>query len=663
MATTPGTITNFTTKSNGVLDIGGNPYFVETAAKSYSLTEPDAQTLQFEIQPGDHAYFDGSNVDRAEVDGAANGYIPTNTPVNISYQFMVQANGANGSFTNTANWFVTAEMHNADKISGVSTSPPFAVQLAGDHLQIVARYCAPGGNPSNSSSDLKMLTLWTDPNPIQTGQYANIQIQANVSNTSAGYLEVSVNGTQVVNYHGPLGYGTPTYWEEGLYRNAGPTQTVTADFRNLSITTGSAAVSGGSGGTTTTGTGTGSTSTTGSSGGSTSSGSTTGTGSGSTSSGSGTTPPKGTGSGTVGTGASGGATPPKVTGSGTGVGTGASGGATPPKGTGSGTVGTGASGGATPPKGTGSGTVGTGASGGATPPKVTGSGTGVGTGASGGATPPKVTGSGTGVGTGASGGATPPKVTGSGTGVGTGASGGVTPPKIPVLSVADHSLSVSPGKGVALGIGVTVPNKGDAVTVHVAGLAKYETITDKLDHKTFSGSSISLTAAEVNSGLTLTSHYRGHGDPSTTLSVTATDSTGKPVTTAAQTITVKDPPATVASSGTSSGSTTSKPGTPVTGSSSGHHHHHHHFAHWFGHHSGFAPIATTLSDAGASKSAATSKVGTATDSAASAGAKSYALLNQMMAGDSGHDAHFAQVATASTASLQHSVTSLTKPLH
>ena len=534
---TTGTITNFTTASNTVLDIGGDPYFVETAAKSYSLTEPDAQTLQFEIKPGDHAYFDGSNVDRAEVDGAAKGYIPTNTPVNISYQFMVQPNGANGSFTNTANWFVTAEMHNADKITGVSTSPPFAIQLAGDHLQVVARYCAPGGNPSNSSSDLKMLTLWTDPNPIQTGQYANIQIQANVSNTSAGYLEVSVNGTQVVNYHGPLGYGTPTYWEEGLYRNSGPAQTVTADFRNLEITTGSAA------------------------------------------------------SNPTGTGASGGTTPPKVT--------------------------------------TGTGTVGTGASGGATPPKVT---------------------------------------TGTGT-VGTGASGGVTPPKVPVLSVADHSLSVSPGHGVALGIGVTVPNKGDAVTVHVAGLPRYETITDKLDHKTFSGSSISLTAAEVNSGLTLTSHYRGHGDPSSTLSVTATDSTGKPVTSAAQTITVKDPPATVASSGTSSsGSTTSKPVTSPSNSSHDHDHwsghHHHHFAHWSGHHSGFAPVATTLSEAGASKSAATtSKVVTATDSVGSAGAKSYALLNQMMAGASGHDSHFAQVATASTASLQQSATSLTKPLH
>ena len=123
---------------------------------------------------------------------------------------------------------------------------------------------------------------------------------------------------------------------------------------------------------------------------------------------------------------------------------------------------------------------------------------------------------------------------------------------------------------------------------------------------------------------------------------------------------------------------------PGTGSNSGHgnwwgHERHNsggqasqnggHFDHgqWFGHHPDFAPVATTLSDAGASKSAATPSVGTAADSvgsaAASVGAKSYALLNQMLAGDFGHNSHFAQMATASTASLQQAATSLTKPLH
>ncbi|MEH2516376.1 hypothetical protein V1279_001949 [Bradyrhizobium sp. AZCC 1610] len=226
----------------GLVDIGGDRYWVETAGKSYSLTNPDPQTLRFEIQAGDKASYDyanGAACDRSQIDGSAGGHMPVGTPVNINYQFMLEPNGPNGSFTNTARWFVTGEMQS----TAYGASPPFAIELKGDHLQVVARYVRPGGNPSNGSSDLKMLTLWTDPNPIQTGQYHNIQIQTNVSNNSSGYLQVSVNGTRVVSYQGPLGYGAPTYWMYGLYRS--PTsETVAAKFRNMTLTTGADSSSG-----------------------------------------------------------------------------------------------------------------------------------------------------------------------------------------------------------------------------------------------------------------------------------------------------------------------------------------------------------------------------------------------------------------------------------
>ena len=38
-----------------IFDIGGDTTTVETAGKSYSLTNPDSQTLRFEIRPGDKA--------------------------------------------------------------------------------------------------------------------------------------------------------------------------------------------------------------------------------------------------------------------------------------------------------------------------------------------------------------------------------------------------------------------------------------------------------------------------------------------------------------------------------------------------------------------------------------------------------------------------------
>ena len=50
---TTGTITSFTSTPNTIFDIGGDSYRVETAGQSYSLTNPDAQTLRFEIRPGD----------------------------------------------------------------------------------------------------------------------------------------------------------------------------------------------------------------------------------------------------------------------------------------------------------------------------------------------------------------------------------------------------------------------------------------------------------------------------------------------------------------------------------------------------------------------------------------------------------------------------------
>lgn len=119
-------------------------------------------------------------------------------------------------------------------------------------------------------------------------------------------------------------------------------------------------------------------------------------------------------------------------------------------------------------------------------------------------------------------------------------------PTKPLLVVADNTLSVSPGGAIDLGIDVSTTDKNDLVSVTITGLPRYETITDGLGH-VHRGNNITLTAAEVDSGLTLKSNYHGTGSPSATLSVTATGKdpvTGTSVTSPVQTITVVDPPAT-----------------------------------------------------------------------------------------------------------------------
>ncbi len=131
---------------------------------------------------------------------------------------------------------------------------------------------------------------------------------------------------------------------------------------------------------------------------------------------------------------------------------------------------------------------------------------------------------------------------------GTSASALVNDPP-PTLTIPITSLNVNAGGSVALPITVAGFDPDDTVSVNISGLPKYEQITDNLDNKTFTGKSITLTAAEVNSGLTLTSTYKGTGQPVATLTVTALNTTaGETSKSAPQTITVTDPP--LATSGT-----------------------------------------------------------------------------------------------------------------
>jgi Ca-dependent carbohydrate-binding module xylan-binding/Right handed beta helix region len=125
----------------------------------------------------------------------------------------------------------------------------------------------------------------------------------------------------------------------------------------------------------------------------------------------------------------------------------------------------------------------------------------------------------------------------------------------PALTVGSSALTVDEGGSIALPISVAPSGAHDATTVTIAGLASYETITDHLDHTVFTASSgaVTLTAAEVNSGLTLSSDYAGSGHPVNTLTVTASETHDhQTLSSAPQTIQVTDPKA--ATSSTSSGS-------------------------------------------------------------------------------------------------------------
>jgi hypothetical protein len=118
-------------------------------------------------------------------------------------------------------------------------------------------------------------------------------------------------------------------------------------------------------------------------------------------------------------------------------------------------------------------------------------------------------------------------------------------PPAPTLTIGSAALTVAAGGSISLGVQVSPGDANNVVSVTVGGLASYETITDSLDQTIFSGTSVTLSAAEVNSGLTLSSSYTGSGQPVNNVTLTASDSTpGGAVTSTPQTIVVTDPPIT-----------------------------------------------------------------------------------------------------------------------
>lgn len=209
----------------------------------------------------------------------------------------------------------------------------------------------------------------------------------------------------------------------------------------------------------------------------------------------------------------------------------------------------------------------------------------------------------------------------------------------PDLTINDNSLSVA-GRGghVDLGTKVTTTDANDVVTVNITGLPKYETITDNLDDKTFSGKNITLTAAQVDSGLTLTSNYMGGAHPVATLTLTASakdPTTGAVSTASPQTITVTDPrPAATTT-------TTSQQTTTVTDPSTGLTQHHAASHDCAGHGSALlSQIRDQITGGGVATSGQqsigvtdpSSAAGTSTASLAS---QSFALLNQYLASHTG----------------------------
>jgi Polysaccharide lyase len=218
-------ITSFSAASGSLITVDGLAAYTQNANKSWSVTEPDSNTLQFSVHSGDHWSTNGwsdltndGGAERSEV--SFNQLYSQGTQINVGYQLTVEPGSPN-----TASWFCLNQLH-----ATTEGPPPFFVGMDGEHMQI-------GYNTKSGG----MTVLWKDPNPIQRGHAYDMNVQLKMDPSGNGFIEVWRDGVQVVNYHGATGVaGAQYYWKEGIYRGPTTAETQTVDFSNLSITTGSA---------------------------------------------------------------------------------------------------------------------------------------------------------------------------------------------------------------------------------------------------------------------------------------------------------------------------------------------------------------------------------------------------------------------------------------
>ena len=103
--------------------IDNQPWFIETANKSWSITNPDPHTIRVEVRAGDLWMDDGTS--RAEILTA--NHVAENVVWNASYTMTVEPGTLNNP---PLAWLSLAQMHEGTDI-------PFTIQLQGERMAVV----------------------------------------------------------------------------------------------------------------------------------------------------------------------------------------------------------------------------------------------------------------------------------------------------------------------------------------------------------------------------------------------------------------------------------------------------------------------------------------------------------------------------------------------
>lgn len=178
-------------------------YGAQTANRPYSLGTT-GDNLRFEVRSGDVWSVDTANKERSEI--AMRDKLGFGTTYEISYKMTIEPGAAN-----TADWLLLGQVHQTEDANDLGVSPPFAIQMVGEKMQIVVR----STNDRVTTTFPTTTVLYTDTADIERGHVYDMKLVLKFDPAGNGYVQVVRDGVVLVTYNGPVGYNDAVggYWK------------------------------------------------------------------------------------------------------------------------------------------------------------------------------------------------------------------------------------------------------------------------------------------------------------------------------------------------------------------------------------------------------------------------------------------------------------------
>ncbi|PZR32154.1 heparin lyase I family protein, partial [Caulobacter segnis] len=202
-------------------------YELQNAGQSWSVAS-NGDNMRFEVRSGDKWANDSTGKERSEI--ASYNKLSNDQYYTVSYKFMIEPGDAN-----TADWLLMGQIHQTEDAVDKGVSPPFAIQLVGERMQIVVRSDPNAVTVANPATTV----IYEDEADIQRGAWYDMDIQVEFDPKGEGHVNVWRNNILIAQYSGPLGYvdAIGPYWKNGIYRSAAPEQ-IAINYTDVEVATG-----------------------------------------------------------------------------------------------------------------------------------------------------------------------------------------------------------------------------------------------------------------------------------------------------------------------------------------------------------------------------------------------------------------------------------------